>query len=105
MRKLVLVAHASLDGFIAGENGSLDGFEASEENLQFVCSLTQDADAALFGRKSYQLLDSYWPTANKLPNASKGTIVYSNWYNATTKIVISKTLPKEIADNTIVISE
>src|SRR6516164_4635576 len=99
MRKLVLVAHASLDGFIAGENGSLDGFEASEENLQFVCSLTQEADAALFGRKSYQLLDNYWPTANALPNASKGTVAYSNWYNDATKIVISKTLPEETSGN------
>ena len=105
MRKIILIAHTSLDGFIAGENGSLDGFEASEENLQFVCSLTEQADAALFGRISYQLLDSYWPTARELPNASKGTIAYSNWYNDATKIVISKSLPKGNLNNTIIISE
>ncbi len=53
MRKLILVAHTSLDGFVAGQDGGLEGFEAGEENLDFVGSITDDADAALFGRVSY----------------------------------------------------
>jgi hypothetical protein len=53
MRKLILLAHISLDGFVAELNGELDGFPHGEENLQFVCALTEDADAALFGRVSY----------------------------------------------------
>jgi len=28
MRKLILVVHTSLDGFVAGPKGELDGFEA-----------------------------------------------------------------------------
>lgn len=59
MRKLILVVHTSLDGYVAGPNGELDGFTAGEENLEFVCRLTKQADTALFGRKSYQLLNSY----------------------------------------------
>lgn len=92
MRKLILLAHISLDGFVAGPNGELDGFPAGEENLQFVCDLTKDADAALFGRVSYQLLDSYWPTAKDLPSATKAQVDYSTWYNDAHKIVVSKTL-------------
>ncbi|MEO7801823.1 MAG: dihydrofolate reductase, partial [Ginsengibacter sp.] len=91
MRKLIIVAHISLDGFVAFRDGSLSGFEAGKENLDFVCHLTRNADAALFGRISYQLLNSYWPTAKDLPNASEGEIEYSNWYNTATKIVLSKT--------------
>ncbi len=34
MRKLILVVHISLDGFVAGQNGELDGFDAGEENLE-----------------------------------------------------------------------
>jgi dihydrofolate reductase len=104
MRKLILIVHTSLDGFVAGTKGELDGFDASEENLQFVCDLTAEADAALFGRISYQLLNGYWPKAKDIPNASKGTISYSTWYNNAQKIVISKTLAKEYLDNTIFIS-
>ena len=105
MRKLILIVHTSLDGFVAGTKGELDGFDASEENLQFVCELTAEADAALFGRISYQLLNSYWPEAKDLPNASKGTLSYSTWYNNAQKIVISKTLAKERLDNTTFICD
>jgi len=32
MRNIVLVVHISLDGFVAGTNGELDGFDAGAEN-------------------------------------------------------------------------
>jgi dihydrofolate reductase len=105
MRKLALLAHTSLDGFVAGIKGELDDFDASEENLQFVCSLTEQADAALFGRTSYELLNNYWPSAKDLPNASKGTIAYSTWYNMAKKIVISTTMKSQNLNNTIIISD
>src|SRR5215831_2015105 len=102
MRKLVLLAHTSLDGFVASPQGELDDFDPGEENLQFVCDLTEQADSALFGRVSYELLNKYWPTAKDLPNASKGAVAYSNWYNAAKKIVISKTMKDQNLKNTIV---
>ncbi len=105
MRKLVLVVHTSLDGFVAGTNGELDGFDAGEENLEFVCRLTEEADTALFGRISYQLLDNHWPKAKDRLGASKGTVAYSNWYNSAHKIVISKTLSKDNLNNTTIIGE
>jgi hypothetical protein len=52
MRKLILVVHTSLDGFVAGPKGELDGFDADEENLLFIGKLTEEADTALFGRIS-----------------------------------------------------
>ena len=104
MRKLILLVHVSLDGFVAGTKGELDGFPAGEENLEFVCQLTETADAALFGRVSYQLLDQHWPTAKDLPAATSGQMAYSNWYNDAQKIVVSKTIT-ETKSNTIIISE
>jgi len=103
MRKLILIVHTSLDGFVAGINGELDDFDASEENLKFVCELTKEADTALFGRNSYKLLESYWPTAKNRDNATQGEIAYSNWYNNAKKVVISKTLTEENSNNTIII--
>jgi dihydrofolate reductase len=105
MRKLVLVVHTSLDGFVAGPNGELDGFDAGEENLQFVCKLTEDADTALFGRISYELLNSYWPTAKDLPSASPGQVAYSTWYNGAKKIVVSKTLQGQNEKNRTVMRD
>ena len=103
MRKLLLLAHISLDGFVAGEKGELDGFPSAEENLEFVCKLTETADTALFGRISYQLLNKYWPTAKDHPGATKGEVTYSNWYNNAHKIVASRTLPRSGLPNTTVI--
>ncbi len=105
MRKLILVAHISLDGFVAGLKGEIDGFDAAEENLRFVCSLTDDADAALFGRVTYQWLDSFWTTAGRRPNATKGEVLYSNWYNNVQKIVMSKTLASEKLNNVYIVSD
>jgi len=105
MRNLVLIAHISLDGFAAGPDGSLEGFESAKENLEFVCGLTVDADAALFGRISYQLLEAYWPTARNHPQATKGEIIYSNWYNSAKRYVVSRTLPDTTEGNTTIISK
>ena len=105
MRKLILIAHTSLDGFAAGLNGELDGFEASEENLKFVCHLTENANAALFGRVSYQLLNDYWPTAKDRPRATQGEIAYSNWYNGAQKIVISRSIRGINLNKTTFLSE
>jgi dihydrofolate reductase len=104
-RKLILIAHLSLDGFAAGLQGELDGFEAAEENLEFVCDLTETADTALFGRNSFELLDKYWPTAKDHPGATKGEVRYSNWYNAAHKIVFSKTRNNPNRSDLTVLSE
>jgi len=105
MRKLILIAHTSLDGFVAGTKGELTDFDVSDENLAFVCTLTDEADAALFGRISYQLLDGYWPSAKDREHATKAEVAFSNWYNNAAKIVFSKTLSAENLNNTIIIRE
>jgi dihydrofolate reductase len=90
MRNLALVVHVSLDGFVAGVKGEFDGF---------------DADAALFGRVSYQLLNDSWPAAKDRLGATQAEITYSNWYNSAEKIVISKTLKNKNLNNTTIISD
>ena len=105
MRKLNLIAQTSLDGFVAGANGEFDNFIGGEENLEFVCSITDTADAAMFGRISYELLESNWPTAGSKPEATKNEIKYSNWYNSASKIVLSKTLSNDNLKNVTIISD
>ncbi len=96
MRQLILLIHISLDGFVADAEGKLDKFPQGQENLDFVVDLTKNADATLNGRKSFQMLEQFWPSAADRPGASKGEIAYSNWYNQAKKIVASRTLD---ADN------
>lgn len=105
MRKLILIVHTSLDGFVAGPTGKLDGFRQGEENLKFVSHIAKEADTALFGRISYQLLHDFWPSAKDRPHASKEEIEFSNWYNRAQKIVISDSPVKAGSGKTIFIKE
>lgn len=105
MRKIILIEHTSLDGYVAGPNGELEWFPTGEENLQFVCELTRTADTALFGRLSYELLESYWPGAKDEPDASKGTLEYSSWYNRAQRIVVSRTMKDKSIPNGQVIAD
>jgi dihydrofolate reductase len=103
MRPVMLIAHTSLDGFVADINGSLNDFPNGEESLQLVNEIVEEADAALFGRISYRLLDDFWPRAAQLPKATAGEIYFSNWYNAADKIVISGTLPEPEDEKVMII--
>lgn len=105
MRDINLIAQTSLDGFVAGPKGEFDHFTGGEETLEFVCGLTDSADAAMFGRNSYQLLESDWPTAGSKPGATKNVIKYSNWYNSAAKIVLSGSLRKDDLKNVTIISD
>jgi dihydrofolate reductase len=104
MRDINLIAQISLDGFVAGIKGEFDNFTQGEETLEFVCNITDTADAAMFGRISYQLLESDWPTAGSKPGASKYIIKYSDWYNSASKIIFSRTLLKDNLKNATIIS-
>lgn len=102
MRQLNLIVQTSLDGFVAAANGSFDHFIGGEENLEFVCSIIDEADTILSGRVTYEMLNSYWPGASELPDATKNMIKYSNWYNTVSKNVLSGTLSPNNAGVSII---
>lgn len=105
MRKLIFFMHASLDGFVAGLNGEMDWIKVDDAIFDFVGTMTDQADTALYGRVTYQMMESYWPTAGEQLNASKHDKEHSAWYNKVSKIVLSKTISEKGLDNTIVISD
>ncbi len=105
MRNLIFFMHTSLDGFVAGPNGEMDWINVDDEIFDFVAPMTDKADTALYGRVTYEMMQSYWPTAGDHPNASKHDKEHSAWYNKVAKIVLSKTLSEEGLYNTTVISD
>jgi dihydrofolate reductase len=71
--------------------------------FDFVATMTAQADTALYGRVTYEMMQNYWPTAGEKPNATKHEIEHSTWYNKVSKIVLSKTILEIGLDNTKVI--
>lgn len=104
MRKLVLFMHTSLDGFVAGPNGEMDWIHVDEELFDYAGNRTNESDLALYGRKTFEMMEGYWPTAASQPNPSRHDIEHSTWYNKVQKVVLSKTLDASKLKNTRVIT-
>jgi len=105
MRSLIFFMHTSLDGFVAGPKREMDWIKVDEDMFDFVATMTDQADTALYGRVTYEMMQSYWPTAAEKPNASKHDKEHSAWYNKVSKVVLSKTMNGNGLDNTTVISD
>lgn len=71
MRKLIISEHTTLDGFIAGPNGEMDWIRLDDAMFDLVGQFTNEANTALYGRVTYQMMEAYWPTAAEKPNATK----------------------------------
>lgn len=104
MRKLVLFMHTSLDGFVAGPKGEMNWLQVDEELFDYAGHRTNEADLALYGRKTFEMMEAYWPEAASRPNATKHDIEHSTWYNKVQKVVLSKTLDSSKLKNTRVVS-
>jgi dihydrofolate reductase len=76
-----------------------------EELFDFVATMTDKADTALYGRVTYEMMQGYWPTAGEQPNASKHDKEHSAWYNQVSKVVLSKAINETGLINTTVISD
>ncbi len=105
MRKLVLLMHVSLDGYVAGPNGEMDWITVDDVIFDLVGGFTGEADAALYGRKTFQMMEQYWPTAGDQPNATRHAREHSVWYKSAEKIVVSRTMNTGVFANTTFISE
>jgi len=105
MRKIISFVHISLDGFVAGPNGEMNWIKIDEEIFDHVGKRISKTDTALYGRKTYEMMENYWPAAGNKPGASKHDIEHSAWYKKTHKVVLSRTLREADLTNTTIISD
>ena len=105
MRRLIISMHTSLDGFVAGPKGEMDWIKLDDDMFDLVGEFTEDADTALYGRNTYEMMEYYWPTASEKPNATKHDIQHSAWYKEVNKVVLSRSLANKQLNKTTFISE
>jgi dihydrofolate reductase len=101
MRKLLAFNLISLDGFFEGPGQDIDWHNVDEEFNEFAIEQTSALGALLFGRVTYQLMESYWPTADALKNDP----VIAGLMNSLPKIVFSRTLQKAEWNNSRIVKE
>src|SRR5687767_13493418 len=104
MGRLILFMHTSLDGFVAGPKGEMHWIHVDEEIFDYGGKQIAEADTALYGRVTYQMMEAYWPTAAEKPNATKHDKQHAAWYKQAEKVVLSRTL-KEGGPKSRIISD
>ena len=92
MRKLIWFMTISLDGFFEGPNHDISWHNVDDEFNAFAIEQLREEDAILFGRRTYQLFENYWPRAADDPSLSKENVEIAHLINNMRKIVYSKTL-------------
>jgi dihydrofolate reductase len=91
MKKLCVFESISIDGYFTDRHDNIDWAHAGRDDAEFsdwVAGNAQGGGALLFGRKTYQMMEAFWPTAlaaEQMPLVAQGM-------NAAKKYVASRTI-------------
>jgi len=110
MRRIVMFNSVSADGYFAGADGNLDWVVHDSELDGGVAGSLGGSDTRLFGRKTYDMFESYWPTAvDEAPHAkgvrSPEIKAMGVWINNANKIVFSKSRKEVTWKNSRLVKE
>jgi dihydrofolate reductase len=96
MRKMFAFLVATVDGYYEGQNQEFDWPIVDEEFNEFSVRQLDEVDMLVFGRVTYELMASYWPT----PAAKEDDPRVAARMNELPKLVISRTLENASWANT-----
>lgn len=102
MRKIIAFNRVSADGYFASPDGGLDWTVPEDELDKAAASGLGTADTLLFGHRTYQMFESFWPQvaaedAETAPDPhtpgrySPELRAMANWIDGVNKIVWSRT--------------
>jgi len=100
MRKLIAAINMTLDGFC-----NHDAMVPDDEVHQHFNDILSNADTLIYGRTTYQLMESYWPPIVKKPTGNKPADEFAVLIDTISKVVYSHTLKKVDWKNTILKKE
>jgi dihydrofolate reductase len=87
MRKLITAMNVTFDGYC-----DHTAMIADDEVHEHYNDLLRNAGALLYGRITYQLMESYWPTVVENPTGNKPVDEFALLIDDIPKIVFSRTL-------------
>jgi dihydrofolate reductase len=98
MGKLTVFNSISLDGYLKDKNNDMSwaAHNQDPEWMEFVSNNTHGNSSMLFGRKTYEMMKSFWTT----PQAKEMMPDVADYMNNKPKIVFSRTLKKADWNNT-----
>jgi dihydrofolate reductase len=90
--RVVYLMNVSLDGYVETPSRSLDWTDVDEEIHSWFNDRAREADAFIYGRRLWDVMAAYWPTAESDPTATPRMLEFASTWNARPKIVFSRTL-------------
>ena len=94
MRKVIYAMSVSLDGFIEATDGDLRWSYPDEELHSHFNEQEKLIDIHLYGRRLYENMASYWPTADENPDSPQVEMEFARLWKDMQKLVFSTTLKK-----------
>ncbi len=101
MGQLNVFNFITLNGFYKGLNQDISWHRHGQEEQEYATKGAQSESILLFGRFTYQMMASYWPTPHAMENAPG----VAEGMNRSQKIVFSKKLKTAEWENTRIISD
>ena len=101
MRKLFMFNLITLDGYFEGPDQDISWHNVDAEFNEYAVDMLDSVDTLLFGRVTYELMASFWPT----PEAMKNDPLVAGRMNSLPKIVFSRTLHKVAWQNTRLVKD
>lgn len=100
MRKVTVFNFVTLDGYFEGpKKGDISWHKHGAEENEYAVEGIKSESILLFGRVTYEMMASYWPT----PMAMENDPIVAEGMNSAEKIVFSRTLEKAGWSNTRVV--
>ena len=90
-RKLIYSMLASLDGYIADEDGKFDWAVPDDEVHSFINDLERPVETYLYGRRMYATMVA-WETVNTRADQPRAILDFAQIWQAASKVVYSRTL-------------
>ena len=90
--RLIYGMNVSLDGYIADARGDIDWSDPSEELHQYWNDFERETALAFYGRRLYELMSAYWPTADQDPDVPPLIADFAQIWRDMPKVVFSRTL-------------
>jgi len=92
MGKVIFLMNVSLDGYIETPDRSLDWTINDDELLLWFNERMRSFEAIVYGRRLYELMNAYWPTAESDPAATDPMLEFARIWNAKPKVVVSSSM-------------
>ena len=94
MGRLVYSMSVSADGFIETPGHELDWVLIDEELHRYFNNVARDQAAFLYGRRMYELMAGYWPTADRDSSIPPFMAEWAELWREKPKVVFSRTLER-----------